>query len=71
MASIVFRDHTAFEGEVMNKKIMMLALVLFAAPAFATDHRDSPSVTDDPIADITDFYAFMKNMTPVDEKEDV
>ena len=45
----------------MNRSIGRLAftVVLCASPAFAADHNDSPAVSNDPAADITDVYAWV------------
>ncbi|MEX0785167.1 MAG: DUF4331 family protein [Dehalococcoidia bacterium] len=37
---------------------VLVVMAIFAMTVSAADHRDSPSVEDDPAADITDVYAF-------------
>jgi len=39
--------------------VLMILLVLLAGLVQAHDHRDSPSATSAPVADILDYYAFM------------
>lgn len=43
-----------------------VALVSFAGPARAADHRDAPTVQTDPAADINDIYAFVNPNKPSD-----
>ncbi|MDX1582142.1 MAG: DUF4331 domain-containing protein [Thermoanaerobaculia bacterium] len=37
---------------------ILLAVVMVAAPAFASSHREAPLIKEDPTADTTDVYAF-------------
>ena len=43
---------------ILRAASALAALLLSGAPAFAADHRDSPTVDDDPAADINDVYMF-------------
>lgn len=38
--------------------VALLAAALWASPLFAASHREAPLISNDPTADITDFYAF-------------
>jgi hypothetical protein len=41
------------------RTLTLIAAALCAGAAFASDHRESPSVQADPTADLTDFFAFL------------
>src|SRR3972149_1738602 len=42
----------------IKKQITVLLALLMASTVFAASHREAPLISNDPAADITDFYAF-------------
>jgi hypothetical protein len=51
------RTFPLFRGQ-LRTKILSCALVLLATAGFASSHREAPLISNDPLADNTDVYAF-------------